>query len=117
MLARGDKVVLKVNRKGDFEVSGHVFRKGKMDLAVSVSSDGRLVKTGLWDGSAYKDVELPDVWELELEAKRFADMLDSIADDFFYIDFEAFAREVRSTPEVAGLLEKLGSPKAFSDVM
>jgi len=116
-LPTSGEVHLRVNKDGAFEVSGHVFRKGEADLAVSVNSEGRVVKTGLWDGDGYRDIEVSDREEIYSEAMRFAEMLESVADEFFHIDYGRIAREIRLTPEVANLLRKLGSPEAFKDVM
>ena len=117
LVGTGDEVRLKVNAKGDFEVSGPVFRKGEVDLSVGISSDGKLVRTGLWDGEEYGQVELPEMDAVAEEAQRYAGMLDSAAEDFFHMDFEGFAKEVRASPDVAGLLSRIGDACNYGEVM
>jgi len=113
VLAGGSEVRLRVNKDGAFEVSGHVFRKGKADMAVSISSEGRLMKIGIWDGKGYRDIEIQDKEQLGAEAMEFAELLDSVANEFFYVDYGVIAKEIRLTPEVATLLKKLVSQGAF----
>ena len=103
------QVTLRKTREGDFEVSGPVFARGTMDLAVGVSRDRKLVKTAIWSRRGYVDIELQNTEEIKAEAERWAAQLWSLMrDEMRGLDFGAFAEEAKSVPDVGRLMAQLG---------